>query len=296
MYLETLLETCNRGVLFTGNVDKVKSAFNAVKLEEKIGEDENDELIRFADTFVSCSKTSTEVKEIVQEVNIHHHTASCRRYDKPCRFNFPRFPVLKTMLSIPARIAYPDENERRNEMKKRKEILVSVKNVLEDSETMNSINKFKSRELKKIQAAKDSFNYLQILSQSSEKSVSLKRSKILGLKQFFSWKTKEKTLTLKEINEVIEKAHILISEMEYAEHEILSKRLLFVLQMSEFCEVDESDTLFQMYENALKISEHGYSIHHKRSTEELYVNNYNTEWLHNWNANMDFNYVLIIMQ
>ena len=97
----------------TFNVDKVKSAFNAIKSEKRIGEDENEQLIKFADTFVSCSKTSPKVRKIVEDVNIHHHTASCRKYDKPCRFNFPRFPAMKTVLSVPARVAFPDDDERK---------------------------------------------------------------------------------------------------------------------------------------------------------------------------------------
>ena len=43
----------------------------------------------------------------------------------------------------------------------------------------------------------------------------------------------------------------------------------------------------QVYEDALSVSAKGYKIIHKRDIDEVFVNNYNTEWLINWNANMD---------
>ena len=32
------------------------------------------------------------VRDTVKEVNIHHHTKSCRKYKTNCRFQFPRYP------------------------------------------------------------------------------------------------------------------------------------------------------------------------------------------------------------
>ena len=47
------------------------------------------------------------------------------------------------------------------------------------------------------------------------------------------------------------------------------------------------DDLIKNYEAALSISDQGYRVIHKRDIDELYVNNYNPEWIINWNANMD---------
>ena len=41
------------------------------------------------------------------------------------------------------------------------------------------------------------------------------------------------------------------------------------------------------YHNALGVSENGYRIILKRDVAETMVNNYNPEWILNWNANMD---------
>ena len=52
--------------------------------------------------------------------------------------------------------------------------------------------------------------------------------------------------------------------------------------------VAENDkSAIQVYEEIICISQKGYKIIHKRDIDEIYVNNYNTEWIINWNANMD---------
>ena len=45
--------------------------------------------------------------------------------------------------------------------------------------------------------------------------------------------------------------------------------------------------LISEYKEMLKISTGGYKIVHKRDIDELYVNNYNKEWIKCWNANMN---------
>ena len=42
----------------------------------------------------------------------------------------------------------------------------------------------------------------------------------------------------------------------------------------------------------LNISTGGYKIVHKRDINEIYVNNYNKEWIKSWNANMDIQLML----
>ena len=45
--------------------------------------------------------------------------------------------------------------------------------------------------------------------------------------------------------------------------------------------------MIDIYEKALGVSQTGYKIVHKRDINEIYINNYNAEWIVNWNANMD---------
>ena len=50
--------------------------------------------------------------------------------------------------------------------------------------------------------------------------------------------------------------------------------------------------LVEQYKEMLKISTGGYKIIHKRDIDEIYVNNYNKEWIKCWDANMDIQLTL----
>ena len=65
-------------------------------------------MAKFADEFVTVSLMDPEIEEMVRLVNCHHHTKVCRKYGCKCRFKFPKFPSMKTIISIPARLKYKD--------------------------------------------------------------------------------------------------------------------------------------------------------------------------------------------
>ena len=50
---------------------------------------------------------------------------------------------------------------------------------------------------------------------------------------------------------------------------------------------EKDDDKIEVYEKALEVSQVGYKVIHERDVDEIYVNNYNREWILNWNANMD---------
>ena len=62
-------------------------------------------------------------------------------------------------------------------------------------------------------------------------------------------------------------------------------RLLEVLKRAKI--VGEDDEILKVYHDALAVSEAGYRIVLKRDVDELFVNNYNPEWILNWDANID---------
>ena len=66
----------------------------------------------------------------------------------------------------------------------------------------------------------------------------------------------------------------------------LKNRLVSLLKRAGLPGQDESE-MIELYENALAVSESGYRVIHKRDVDEIFVNNYNPEWILNWNANMD---------
>ena len=45
--------------------------------------------------------------------------------------------------------------------------------------------------------------------------------------------------------------------------------------------------ILKEYEDALRISTRGYIVHHRRTTQELFINNFNPEWIYCWDSNMD---------
>ncbi len=58
----------------------------------------------FIDSFVSVSSISS-IKELVQDVQRHNHTKTCRKGGKKfCRFGFPRFPSKKTLIAQPIKL------------------------------------------------------------------------------------------------------------------------------------------------------------------------------------------------
>ena len=77
----------------------IKSALEKIKNEEKLNDIEKKALAEFADLFISCSLKNPSTERIVRAVNIHFHTKTCRKYCPKCRFYFPRFPSLKTLIS-----------------------------------------------------------------------------------------------------------------------------------------------------------------------------------------------------
>ena len=68
--------------------------------------------------------------------------------------------------------------------------------------------------------------------------------------------------------------------------EIELRRLEALLEKAGI-ESENGKSAIVIYEEALEVSPDGYKIVHKRDISEIYVNNYNSEWLIIWNANMD---------
>ena len=73
---------------------------------------------------------------------------------------------------------------------------------------------------------------------------------------------------------------------EFDINSILRERLLALLRKAKFSTGSDEEILTS-YEKALGISLQGYGVIHKRDVDEININNYNPEWIHSWNGNMD---------
>ena len=117
---------------FTG----IKTIFGKIRKNKDINENEADMLAKFADAFTTCSLNADEVganvAKIAAKVNCHHHTFTCRKYCIRCRFNFPRFPMWKTVISRPRK-------EETSSTEKYTHTLDKVRTLLESPEVIEEI-------------------------------------------------------------------------------------------------------------------------------------------------------------
>ena len=95
---------------------------------------------KLADELLSCQlpESNPELKSIVSQVQKHHHTKSCRKYNGSCRFGFPRLPSPFTFMTKPVKNSEEDENE--NLLKEAKETLTSMKEFLDGDESIEDLS------------------------------------------------------------------------------------------------------------------------------------------------------------
>ena len=120
-------------------IQMIKQALDKIKTEDILVPDEKKALCEFADEFITCSLKDPRTEDIVRSVNMHHHTKTCRKYSCECRFFYPRYPCLRTIISEPVRMKTANAEDREKMLKEAKEILDKVKNVLEDEDSMKEI-------------------------------------------------------------------------------------------------------------------------------------------------------------
>ena len=90
-------------------------------------------MARFTDSIVTVSKCPAEIEQMckgidgrkvvqmVEDVNTHHHTKTCKKKDKTkCRFNFKRFPCWKTIIARPPKQTKEGDEETEEEESERK--------------------------------------------------------------------------------------------------------------------------------------------------------------------------------
>ena len=79
----------------------------------------------------------SDVAKIADEVNKHTHTKSCRKYDSQCRFQFQRYPSMKTVIAVP--LVGKSASERKCLLKEQREILRKVGKILDDEDAVREI-------------------------------------------------------------------------------------------------------------------------------------------------------------
>ena len=128
----------------------IKEAMRKIKNDVPLTEIDIKNLVEFVDSFVSVSLDDDDIKEIVKKVNTHHHTKTCRKYGVLCRFQFPKYPTLETIISVPFiymtglnKKGKPmNDKEKEAKFKHYQDVLKKVKENLEDDVLMADLELF----------------------------------------------------------------------------------------------------------------------------------------------------------
>ena len=84
---------------------KITEAFRKLRDDVPLDDEELESVKNLIEKFTTVSlHTNTvgrDVAKIAKEVNVHHHTRTCRKYNNQCRFNYPRYPCHQTIISKP---------------------------------------------------------------------------------------------------------------------------------------------------------------------------------------------------
>ena len=276
----------------SNQLEYLQSALKTIYDDRIPREEEKEAMEAYIDKFVSCSLKNPETRDIVQDVQIHKHTKTCTSRGPDCRFYFPQFPSLRTMVSVPIRLVFPDDEEQKKELQSKLNLVLgAVQNVLENQKEMDLADKICRDEIDTLVENRDF----------------AARSKIiLGDKIFMRQLQKGTKNIYHECQECpqssLHETEILLVENlkefklyyeNLARDQQLNlpawrmRRLLYVLKKAKLfkiLEVDSSENganelLLEIYHNLLSFSTKGFSVVLVRDVEEIFVNKYNPEWL-----------------
>ena len=119
----------------------LQSLFDKIRHEDILDPDEKQCLSNFADQFITCSLKDVRTEDIVRDVQIHNHTKCCRKSGHKCRFFFPKFPSIRTIISVPIHQLNLNEEEKKKTLERSTLTLKKVFNILEDDVTMEELAK-----------------------------------------------------------------------------------------------------------------------------------------------------------
>ena len=137
----------------TTSTNSLERAFKHLRLNIELSNEEENSLIQFADKFTTCTLNACKASEHIEEntdesegkkvieivctCQIHNHTKTCSKKGGKCRFNFPKFPLWKTVLTQVFQGNSPEDRE--NKLKEHEKTLKLVREILDDTDIIDSI-------------------------------------------------------------------------------------------------------------------------------------------------------------
>ena len=269
-------------------VNALISAFNKIKDDAILSPPDKEILSELADLSITCSLKDPRTIEIVKQVQIHNHTKACQKYSSKCRFSFPRFPSLRTIIVVPFNKLEGNKEEQTKKLNKSKNLLKKVLNSLEDKDAIEHIvNQEKETIDKYIEIQKTIFIVERLLGKSKKNIlIDLDEDAFASINRFISYDEDTGSIFRDDLQNIllrlVELKEVLSQEVRNVERRRLEKLLI-----TSGIEQEENKDIVEVYEEALAVTNYGYKINHKRDINECFVNNYNAEWIICWNSNMD---------
>ena len=270
----------------------LKSALQTIYDDHLPSEDQKDAIEAYIDQFVTCSLLDPETREIALDVQIHKHTKTCTSRGPDCRFYFPLFPSLRTIISVPIRLVYPDDEEQRKELRNKINLVLgAVQRVLENKEEMDRADNIVRDELDQMVEDQDLAVRAKRILEDKIFVSQLEK----GTKEIYhecrecpqSTLSETEALLIENLNEFKLHYESLARDQQLKLPAWRKRRLLYVLKKAKLfniLEVDSSqdgaeELLLQIYHNLLGFSLKGFSVILVRDVAEIFVNKYNPEWL-----------------
>ena len=261
----------------------LQEAFDKLRHSQELDEYEARSIEKFTDAFVTCTRcinvSSREAVEKAEEFNWHGHSSSCRKEGLPgqCRWKFPRFPLARTTF-VDANRERPKE-EYRMERKEREEILRRVMAVLVEDDGGKMVL---SKEVVKIMT---SFPNVKIVQESPSKSPQQLPSK--SPQQLPSKSPQQSPSKSTDDPPEENDSKITYVKMESPDEydRNIKKRIEMVLELAS---AGGEPITYYRYEMAVtQQPRKGSEVLLRRDIDEIFINNYNKEWIEAWDANHD---------
>ena len=244
-------------VTCTTNVNELKKIFHPIEKEINEGNENCQDECDPKECAMCAERCAELVRQMVIDVNTHHHTFTCGKKNPGCRFGIPRPPSEFTIIAQ----AMPGE------MKK-----VEEKTVKSLEYIMGKVK----TELKRIE------DDLIERKRDGNMNAEIEGTLNLMLQKLFPnirITDDESEIVIKENGEEYSVKTALVQEAwkQNPNHNILPINL----------QASRERLQSAMYHYALSICKSGTKVVLKRELRDIFVNNYNAHWMISWDGNMD---------
>ena len=268
--------------------ETLRNAFEKLRFSQALDEDEVAAVEKFTDTFVTCTRCVSVAGEDAvrkaEDTNWHGHSSSCFKSGPPnqCRWKFPKYPLARTIFIDANREVH--EMEYKMEKEEREDILNRVMKVLVDMEGNRMVL---SKDVERIMTSFENVKEIESGEKSPEENSQLPKEDS-QLPEEYSKLPKEHS----EKEPIKEKPRRWENRRTYVKMETpeeyernIRKRIEMVLKIAS---AGGKRITYYQYEMAvMQQPRKGSEVLLRRDIDEVFMSNYNPEWMEVWDANHD---------